>query len=217
MMGKDLATFSTCGNDSVYHRPVEKITAFVLAGGKSLRMGRDKAFLEFGERTLLERALAVAGGNGREVHILGDPAQFARFGPTVQDIFRGCGPLGGIHAALRSSMTKWNLMLAVDMPFVSDAFLTWLTKEAIRCGTKVTAPRTSRGYEPLCAVYRRDFVVCAEQALRAGNNRIDVLFEAEQSRIIEPAELAELGFAQDIFRNLNTPEEWQHALGNLKQ
>ena len=94
---------------------------FVLAGGKSSRMGTggDKAFLEFGGQTLLDRALTVMGEVCDRVAIVGDPARFTNYGSVVADIFQGCGPLGGIHAALVHPPAELNLMLAVDMPFVS--------------------------------------------------------------------------------------------------
>ena len=94
---------------------VEDVTAFVLAGGKSTRMGKDKAFLEFRGRILLARALELAAGAGQEVRIVGDPRKFAAFGQVIEDIYRERGPLGGIHAALKSSSTRLNLMLAVDI------------------------------------------------------------------------------------------------------
>src|SRR2546430_12187483 len=91
---------------------VEDVTAFVLAGGKSTRMGKDKAFLEFKGRILLARALELAAGAGQEVRIVGDPKKFAAFGGGVEDIYRQRGPPGGIHAPLKSRSTEVNLMLA---------------------------------------------------------------------------------------------------------
>src|ERR1700733_6553877 len=99
------------------------LTVFILAGGKSTRMGRDKAFVEYEGRTLLARALEVARSVTPEVYIVGKREKFGRFARVVEDIFPDCGPLAGIHAALRASQTELNLILAVDMPFVSWAFL----------------------------------------------------------------------------------------------
>ena len=94
------------------------VTAFILAGGKSTRMGTDKAFVEYDGRTLLARALDLARSVTPDVRIVGSAEKFAPFAPVVEDIFCDCGPLGGIHAALRSSPTELNVMLAVDTPFV---------------------------------------------------------------------------------------------------
>ncbi len=106
------------------------VTVFILAGGKSTRMGTDKAFVPLDGRTLLARALDLARSVSSEVRIVGDKEKFAPFAPVVEDIFPGCGPLGGIHAALRSSQTDLNVVLAVDVPFVSLALLQYLITRA---------------------------------------------------------------------------------------
>ncbi len=185
-----------------------EVTAFVLAGGKSTRMGTDKAFVDYGGRSLLARALEVARSVTSEVRIVGSREKFAPFAPVVEDIFRDCGPLGGIHAALRVSPTDLNLMLAVDTPFVSVEFLKYLIQQA-RTSPDATAviPRSNGHWQPLCALYRRDFADAAERALLAGRNRIDLLYPEIQVRVIEDEELQREGFSADIFGNLNTPEQ----------
>ncbi len=184
------------------------VTAFILAGGKSTRMGRDKAFVEFEGETLLARMLGMARSMTVDVRIVGDAKKFASFASAVEDIFQDRGPLGGIHAALRSSQTDLNLMLAVDMPFVSSAFLRYLIGQArSEPEAAVIIPRTGGGWQPLCAVYRREFADAAETALLAGQNKIDLLYTAIKTRVIEEGELKGDGFSLDLFRNLNTPEE----------
>jgi molybdopterin-guanine dinucleotide biosynthesis protein A len=190
---------------------VDDVTAFVLAGGKSTRMGKDKAFLEFRGRILLARVLELAAGAGSEVRIVGDPRKFAAFGKVVEDIYRERGPLGGIHAALESSSTKLNLMLAVDLPLVQPNFLKYLISVAREAKALATVPRTGDGLQPLCAVYRREFARAAEQSLAQGKNKIDALFANVETRIIEPEELSHAGFSGQMFRNLNTPEEFEKA------
>ncbi len=165
------------------------VTAFVLAGGKSSRMGSDKAFLRFGDETLLCRALKVAGVVAEEVRIVGDAKKFAAFGRVVEDVYRDRGPLGGIHAALSSSATELNLILAVDLPFVDSKFLEYLLLRAQESGAIVTVPRAGGGLHPLCGVYQRGFVEVAEQSLRDGKNKIDSLFERVVTCVIEEDEL----------------------------
>jgi molybdopterin-guanine dinucleotide biosynthesis protein A len=185
-----------------------ELTGFILAGGKSTRMGADKAFVDYDGRTLLARALDLARSITAEVRIVGSREKFAPFAPVVEDIFRDGGPLGGIHAALRSSPTALNLMLAVDTPFVPVAFLQYLISRAQNAPEAVViVPRGDAGWQPLCAIYRREFADAAEPALRAGRNRIDRLFDEVQTRVIAQNELQSAGFSLDIFRNLNTPEE----------
>jgi molybdenum cofactor guanylyltransferase len=187
------------------------VTAFVLAGGKSSRMGSDKAFLHLGDETLLSHALKVAGAVAGEVRIVGDAKKFASFGRVVEDVYHDRGPLGGIHGALSSSMTDLNLMLAVDLPFVGPKFLEYLLLRARESGTMVTLPRAGGGLQPLCAAYRREFAVVAEESLRDGKNKIDSLFARVRTCVIEEDELVRAGFSVEMFRNLNTPEEWEKA------
>ncbi len=183
------------------------MTAYVLAGGKSTRMGRDKAFVVLDGRTLLARMLDLASLVAPDVRIVGDAVKFAPFAPVVEDVFRDCGPLGGVHAALRSSQTDLNVILAVDVPFVSLALLQYLiTRAEAAPASMVTVPRSGDGLQPLCAIYRREFAEMAEMALREGRYKIDALFD-ERTRIIGEEELESAGFAPRIFRNLNTPEE----------
>ncbi len=199
--------------EGVYHRRVDDVSAFVLAGGKSARMGQDKAFLELAGRTLLARALELAAGVADEVRIVGDAGKFAAYGLVVEDIYRERGPLGGIHAALMSSGTEWNLMLAVDLPFVEPGFLQWLAGEARKTGAAVTVPRAGGRLQPLCGVYRRNFAEVAQRALASGKNKIDVLFVDLKTRVVEEDEMVRQGYPVEMFRNLNTPEEWQAVSG----
>jgi len=184
---------------------------FLLAGGKSSRMGTgiDKAFLDFCGETLLDRALKVMGEVCDRVAIVGDLARFAKYEFVVPDIFVGCGPLGGIHAALVHSSADLNLMLAVDMPFVSKELLRLLFAAAAdeENHAIITVPRAGRGFQPLCAVYRRDFLTTAEEALRAGKYKIDAAFSGVPIRVMEEAELAAAGFTEQSFFNVNTPQD----------
>ena len=190
---------------------MEDVSAFILAGGKSARMGTDKAFVLLDGRTLLARMLHLARQLTSNVLIIGDPAKFAPFAPTIEDIFPGCGPLGGIHAALRSSRTDLNVILAVDVPFVSLALLDYLISRATSSNANVTLARAAGGFQPLCAIYRRSFADAAENALLAGHCKIDTLFAPTTTQVIEEAELEASGFSPRIFRNLNTPEELAQA------
>jgi molybdopterin-guanine dinucleotide biosynthesis protein A len=189
------------------------VTAFVLAGGKSTRMGNDKAFVRLGDETLLSRALKLAGSVAGEVLIVGDAKKFAAYGPVVEDVYRDRGPLGGIHGALSCSTTELNLMLAVDLPFVVPKFLEYLLLRARESSGMVTVPQAGGGLQPLCAIYQRGFAEVVERSLREGNNRIDRLFAKVETHVIEEDELVRAGFSAEMFRNVNTPAELEMAKG----
>jgi molybdopterin-guanine dinucleotide biosynthesis protein A len=187
--------------------PATSRAGFLLAGGKSTRMGRDKAFLEFDGQTLLDRALNLLAGSCPSVAIVGDPARFPNYERVVADVFPGCGPLAGIHAALAHSSAGLNLVLAVDMPWVSLELLAFLFATAESNHATVNVPRIGHGLQPLCAVYRPQFLPVAERALREGNYKVDAAFAAVSTRIIEAAELAAAGFSERNFVNVNTPAD----------
>jgi len=189
--------------------------AFILAGGKSTRMGTDKAFVMLNGRTLLQHALDLVSAVTANVRIVGAASKFQQFAPVVEDIFSGCGPLAGIHAALQSSASELNLILAVDVPLVPLDLLRYLLTQALSHRDAIAiVPRTGQGWQPLCAVYRREFFHAAEAALRAGNYKIDRLFSKIRVLAVDERELAAFGFSPQAFRNLNTQEELIAAGGS---
>ena len=173
-------------------------------------MGADKAFVTLDGQTLLARALEVARAVTADVRIVGDGAKFAAFAPVVEDVFRGCGPLGGIHAALRASAAGFEPHSAVDVPFVSSALLEFLIERARGCSAIVTVARSGRRFQPL-VVYRREFAEAAERALGEGRYKIDALFDVVTTLVVEEEELAAAGFSAGVFRNLNTREDVEAA------
>ena len=104
-------------------------------------------------------------------------------------------------------------MLAVDLPLVGPELLKYVIRRARQSNATVTVPRTDEGLQPLCAVYRCAFAEVAEQSLRDGNNKIDLLFRKVEICMVEEDELAKAGFSVEIFRNLNTPEDLDQAKG----
>lgn len=183
------------------------ISAFVLAGGQSKRMGTDKALIEFNGRSLLAGALELTRSITPNVVIVGDPAKYSSFAPVIEDIFPNCGPLGGIHTALRSSRSDLSLIVAVDNPFLLPAFLQFLVRKAMGSAAVVTVPRDMQGWQPLCAVYRCEFADIAEKSLRNCRYKIDALFDPARTQVITEDELQMAGFPMTMFRNFNTPQD----------
>jgi molybdenum cofactor guanylyltransferase len=191
---------------------MQDVTAFILAGGKSSRMGVDKPLLEFNGETLLGRILLKARRVAGKVCILGPREKFELFGPVIEDIYTDRGPLAGIHAALAATTTELNLMLAVDLPFLPEAALKYIVDQARACDAVVTVPRVGGFNQSLCAVYRREFGHLAEESLKAGRNKIDPLFAKTAVRMLEEPELAEVDIVPAMFENLNTPIDLERAM-----
>lgn len=177
--------------------------AFVLAGGRSSRMGTNKAFLPFRGRTLLEHVIAQAHSVTSDITLVGDRGLYINFGcPVIEDIFAGCGPLAGIHAALASSTCKWNLILACDMPAVTTEFLGQLMARAdsSRADAVIPLPPTAAP-EPLCAAYCRQCALVIAAALEAGVRKVT---EGLAGLDIDYWPVPHSHF----FSNLNTPQDW---------
>lgn len=186
---------------------MNKVAIFVLAGGRSTRMGRDKALLAYQGSSLLKRALQTALLISRDVFIVGEAKNYSQFGPVVEDVYSDCGPLGGIHAALQSSGSDCNLILAVDMPFVSSALLRFLAERAASGEADVTVPEVENRLQPLCAIYRKSFWPIADKALKNAAYKITSLFGSVETKIVRETELADAGFGAGEFRNWNSPTD----------
>jgi phospholipid/cholesterol/gamma-HCH transport system ATP-binding protein len=176
-------------------------------------MGADKALLSFRDQTLLARALQTAAAVAEKVVIVGPRERYAAYGEVVEDIFTDCGPLAGIHAALGATGTELNLVLSVDMPLMTCEFLRWLLDQARNSSELMVVPEALGGQQPLCAVYRRPVHQLAEQALKDGDYKIGHLFPRAPTRFISGAQIREAGFSPEVFRNVNTAEEYETLVG----
>lgn len=174
----------------------------MLVGGRSSRMGRNKAFLRIAESSLLDRAASAVCAAAGNVGLLGDPEIYGHLGfPVIPDEIADAGPLAGVCSALRTG-ADWNLIVACDMPSLSIKLLHALFEEAEATNPDGVIPRSSSGrLEPLCAVYHRRCLAPIHQALERGVRRVTQALEGLLIRY--PA-----AFANPSFENLNTPQDW---------
>lgn len=188
------------------------VSAFILAGGQSSRMGSDKALLSLGEQNLLQRMLRTAQQVTPHVFIVGPKIRYEQFGTVIEDLFPGRGPLGGIHAALKATGTDLNLLLSVDMPRMTTEFLHWVTQQASSSPEWIVVPNIAGRLQPLCAVYRKAVAEVAEQALTEKRYKIGQMFAVVPTRIVNEQEIVTAGFSPGIFENINTREEYDQLL-----
>ncbi len=176
---------------------------YVLTGGKSSRMRRDKALLPMDGSTLVERVANTVRQAAGSVTLVGAADRYAGLGlPLIEDEFPGCGPLSGIHAALGHSLEEWNLIVACDMPKLEPEFLSWLLDSAENEEADVLLPAGPSGLpEPLCGVYRRRCLDSAGAALKEGRWKIMDAFSSLRIRIVAALD-------SGLFENVNTPEDW---------
>jgi molybdenum cofactor guanylyltransferase len=182
---------------------------FVLAGGRSSRMGQDKALLMLGGEPLIMRAIRKLGETCDDVAIAGGADELWSFGRVIPDGNPGRGPLGGIVAALEQSSYEWNLFLSVDAPFVPiSAFKAMLSMTSGFQGVCVM-PQTDGVKQPLCAVYSRRAVEVLRKELAGGRWKVtQAIAAAGEVKILE---FEDAGW----FANLNTPEEFAEAEKHL--
>lgn len=185
---------------------------FVLAGGRSSRMGRDKALLVLEGEALAQRAAGVLGSFLRSpVALVGSAARYAHLGlAIVEDRFPGDGPLAGIEAALFSPYARhWNLIVACDMPHLRVDTLRGLAAEAAAHPEALCVMAvSSRGPEPLCAAWRRDFGPVARAALEAGRRKVRDVVGGVQVAHFQIDE-------ESALTNVNTPADWAAVAGEI--
>ncbi len=184
-----------------YHLFVREGThgGFVLAGGESSRLGRDKAFLRLGAATLIEHVAAEVKSAAGSAVILGSPERYGHLGyPCVADFHAGRGPLGGMETALTMTDAAWNLVVACDMPAVTAAFLAGLLKAAEASDGDCLVPVSPDGrMQPLCAVYHRDCLPRLREALAEGRYTVREAIRGPRAVLYPVSDAA-------WFRNINS-------------
>jgi molybdopterin-guanine dinucleotide biosynthesis protein A len=186
------------------------ITAAILAGGRATRFGgRAKNSLIVEGRSILDRQLDVLGAVADEVLIVGGQIS-APGARTIDDAIPGCGPLGGLHAALTESTGAVTLLVACDMPFLSEDLLRYLATLASTADAVV--PRTEGGYHPLCAAYAPACLGPAAAHLASGRMKMIDLLDDVKTRVVSDEELNRFGDPRRLMSNLNTPAEYAAAI-----
>ena len=177
-------------------------SGFVLAGGGSTRMGRNKALLPFHGNTLVEHVAGIVAQATGSATLIGDPVQLGHLGlPVVPDALPASGPASGIYTALSMTSTDWNLIAGCDMPALTrEILLDLLRCAALTRADCVAAAGRDGELEPLCAVYHRRCLPAVARGVRENRLKMKNLL-AELGAESMPVDAAALV-------NLNTPTEW---------
>ena len=187
-----------------------EIEGFILAGGKSSRMGTDKAQLRLGAQSFPERIAAALSAIAVQVRIVGAHANAGAW-PFVADVHREWGALGGLHAALNACRSEWAAVVACDLPLVTGELFVRLARLRENFEAVVPVQRDERE-QPLCALYRREPCLRrTEELIAAGERRPRVLLKSVRARRVAFSELADLSGAEQFFTNVNTPDDYAQA------
>jgi molybdopterin-guanine dinucleotide biosynthesis protein A len=165
-------------------------------------MGRDKALLPLGETTMVQEIAARVRQVAGSVSLIGSPEKYGHLGlPVIPDEIENCGPLGGLYTALRATGADWNLLVACDMPQLTEAFLRELLEAADGSDADCVVPEIGGKPDPLCAVYHRRLAGTAWTAIDRKLFKMQDFVSTIRSsywRVSDPRPL----------QNVNTPAEW---------
>jgi molybdopterin-guanine dinucleotide biosynthesis protein A len=182
---------------------IDNTTGVLLAGGKSLRMGHDKARLEIGGRPLLSRSLELLRHYFATVIISGDRPDLAEPEiPAIPDLYPGSA-LGGLYTGLKTAKTDWIFVAPCDMPYPDARILGMLVKQ--RDGFDAVVPRTPEGYEPVFALYHKRCLPQMKEMLQHGQLRIYDFYQRIKINYLDWQQMPE-GWERALL-NINTPEQ----------
>lgn len=193
-------------------------TAVILAGGKSTRMGENKAFLPFGDRPMLQRVMDTLQPNFDDlILVTNEPEHFMDLPDVriVSDVEADQGPLGGLFAGLLASRGQHNLVVGCDYPFLNHLLLDYLW--SLRTWGDVVVPLTSEALSPICAIYDRRVLPTLYEALQDGERAVMGLYPRLQVHYVREDELLPYDPQLLSFRNVNTPEDYREALTALAE
>jgi molybdenum cofactor guanylyltransferase len=155
------------------------VGGYVLAGGKSSRMGRDKALLELAGKPLVFHAVSKLRRVCEDVHILSSRPELEAFAPLVRDLHGDCGPMGGLEAALEHSRHEWSLFMPVDMPFLPASFLEdWVREVMEKRNTRVAMFTVDGVPQPLFCLLHEDVAPFVREAIGRGRYKVFPVLEA---------------------------------------
>jgi molybdopterin-guanine dinucleotide biosynthesis protein A len=189
------------------------VEGFILVGGASSRMGRDKSQLLFNGRTSIDRIATELLAVALPVAMVGARQHYRHLSfRNVPDIHPGWGALGGIHAALRECERDWALIVACDLPFVTGKLFERLAGLRAHQADAVVPVQADGRPQPLCALYRRDTCLPeAEKLIESGQHTPRSLLAVVRTHWIETAELEDLPGSKNFFFNVNTQTDFEEA------
>jgi len=191
------------------------LTIAIQAGGKSRRMGEDKALIPFWGKPLISRVVDRISSTGDEVIIITNHPENYQFLnlPMFPDLIPGRGALGGLYTALSVASHPVAAVVACDMPFINARLLAAERDLLLREQADVVIPHSDGGLEPFHAVYRREACIPPiEAALRSGKWRVNAWFNKVNLYVLPSEEIQKYDPQLLSFRNVNTPQDLETAL-----
>jgi molybdopterin-guanine dinucleotide biosynthesis protein A len=183
------------------------LTGIILSGGKSIRMGRNKAFIEVEGTPLIERIQRLFERLFDEIIIVADQKElFSGLNAKIySDLIPNRGVLGGLYTGLFFSSFKFSFCVACDMPFLKESVIEYLIRHV--GDSDIVVPRTMDGLEPLHGIYSKNCLRPMKKIIDSGGYRIIDVYTMVNVKVVDESEFLSLDPRRESFINLNTPEE----------
>jgi molybdenum cofactor guanylyltransferase len=183
------------------------ISGIILSGGKSTRMGKNKAFIEIGGIPIIERIHAIFSSLFQEVLIITDEKElFGHLKATIHsDLIPNQGAVAGLYTGLLLASSPYSFCVACDMPFLKKPLIEYLTGQID--GYEAIVPRTKDGLQPLHAIYSKSCLGAIQTIMERKNPKIIDFYPWVKVRFVEEEEFRLLDPTNESFININTPED----------
>ena len=205
----------------------EDITAIILAGGKSSRMGTNKSLLKIGEKTIIERLRDLLQSMYKDVILItNDPDDYKFLDLSIyEDIFRHRGPLAGIHSGLKHSKTDLNFIISCDLPFMTMEMINYLIE--YKTNKIITVAKADGFIQQLAGKYSKECLSPSEKILKevVNNENRDAVQKKRKCNVLRlidtvraqiiPAESLPF-YTEDLYFNMNRTEDYNLLLDKLK-
>lgn len=181
---------------------------YVLAGGQSSRIGKNKALLQINQETLIQKVISSIPAKKERIKIVTNTPETYHFLSIaiIQDIYPNLGPISGVHAGLVDSCHHYNFFLPCDLPFITEDVIQFVLQK--HDGQDIFGLRTEKGIEPLCAIYSKKCLPVLEKQIEKRVYSLHRVFELLPSEFIKIEN-------QIALYNLNTLQDWNRVLNLL--
>ncbi len=186
---------------------------YILAGGKSSRMGRDKGLIVLEEKTIIQHVIEQLKPTVNKLVLVSNNPEYKKFGlEVIGDIIKNIGPAGGIHAALNHTDTEQNFIVSCDMPFITTLAVEFLIYQSSQ--TQITVPVYNQKIEPMFGVYSKECLLKWSWLIQQGVIRLqDILSHFSVLKLnVDGNSL----FYDSVFININTQEDFNQVLKKSK-
>lgn len=191
---------------------MEDINVYILAGGKSSRMGSEKGLVLLNDKPFIEHIIDVLLKMSLPIHIVSNTHLYDSFGyPVYSDIVKDKGPLCGIYTALIQSDKKYNLIVSCDIPFINEHVIEYLINRIIGVEDCIVPTHDGRS-EPLCAIYSKDCTGVLKNLLGANQLSVRAALNNINTQFIDIS--YQDFYFKKLFMNINTKKELENSKGN---